>query len=241
MQKSHCYAVVTGDLVKSTRLPKEKLESVRKRLLSAAKQCKTWQTGLVKGSPDFFRGDAWQLLLNKPEWALRVGVFIRARLLAQGIADTRLAIGIGTVDNISQSRISLSTGQAFQLSGRALDAMTQHTRLSIALPENAFPLREWMPVVGQLCDALIRPLTKRQAQIVSLAISPFEPRHEDIAKQLRPSVSKQLVTKTLQSANWNSLKLAIDQFQKTSWQTFVSDATATARRMAIQAEVTQKR
>jgi hypothetical protein len=74
-----------------------------------------------------------------------VGILIRASLLAGGLADGRIAIGLGEVERISSRRVSLSTGQAFVLAGRALDGMTRYARMTIAIPESAGPLSGWSP------------------------------------------------------------------------------------------------
>ena len=92
-----------------------------------------WKRSLVKGKPEFFRGDAWQLLLTDPAMAMRVGILLRASLLAGGLADSRIAIGLGEVEQISSERVSLSTGQAFILAGKALDNMTRYSRPGVRL------------------------------------------------------------------------------------------------------------
>ncbi|MGH9664303.1 MAG: hypothetical protein ACRD9L_07770, partial [Bryobacteraceae bacterium] len=204
MTERKYYAVLTGDIVKSRRLRRSQLESVRVSLLDAVDRVKGWKRGLVKGKPEFFRGDAWQLLLGDPAMALRVGVFLRASLLAGGLADTRIAIGLGEIEQISSGRVSLSTGQAFTLSGHALDKMTQYSFLTIAIPESAGPLSGWLPVVGHLCDSLIRQWTRRQAEIVCAAAHPNEPDYEKVARALKPSVTKQAVAKGLGGANWHT-------------------------------------
>lgn len=214
-------AVLTGDLIKSRQLSAARFEQARDLLLESAADLNQWSRGLLQGRPEFFRGDAWQLLLADPRWALRAAVFLRTSLRASEIVDTRVVIGLGTVDQVNAQRVSLSTGQAFTLSGQALDGLTQYFRMSIALPAEAGWVAAWMPVVAQLCDMLIGHWTARQAQIVRVALGPHEPTHAAIAERLAPPVSKQAVSKALAGADWHGLRAALKEFENTPWQELV--------------------
>ena len=221
MTQPKLYAVLTGDIVKSSRLSPRQLESVRSWLTGAVSVVRRWQQGLVKDKPDFFRGDAWQLLLTDPGRALRVGVYLRAAVLANGLADTRVSIGLGRVDTVSPRRISLSVGQAFTLSGHGLDNMTQYSRMTIEIPELAGPLSGWLPVVGHLCDSLMGQWTQRQAEVVCVALDPSEPDQDKIAKALKPPISKQAVAKALNGANWYAIREAVRLFETTPWESIL--------------------
>ena len=118
MTQSKYYAVLTGDIIRSSRLSANQLECVRSSLIGAVNVAGRWKRGLVKGKPEFFRGDAWQLLMAEPALALRVGVFLRASLLAGGLADSRVAIGLGDVERVSHERVSLSTGASLRSVGQ---------------------------------------------------------------------------------------------------------------------------
>ena len=213
------YAVLTGDIIKSSRLQPGQLESVRSSLLGAVDVVRRWKRGLVKGKLEFFRGDAWQVLLTDPAMAMRAGILLRASLLAEGVADTRIAIGLGTVQKVSPRTISLSTGQAFFLSGHGLDSMTQYSRMTVEVPKPAGPLSDWLSAASHLCDALIGQWTRRQAEIVCAAVDPKEPDHEEIARTLRPAVSKQAVAKALNGASWYAIREAVRLFERTPWET----------------------
>lgn len=211
------FAVFTGDLVKSRRLSDERLDQARARLHAAADEVKRWKRGLVRGTPEFFRGDAWQMLLTEPKWALRAAVFLRASLLIGNLADTRVVIGMGTVDRVNPKRISLSMGQAFTRSGQELDKLTRYFRMSIAVPEEAGAIADWLTVVGHLCDMLIGHWTSRQAEIIRIALALDDPTQAQVAERLDPPVSKQAVTKALAGADWHGLRSALKQFEKTDW------------------------
>jgi hypothetical protein len=211
------YAVLTGDLVKSTKLSAEELERVRATTKTAATNVRGWRPGLMEHDLEFFRGDSWQLLLMDPAMALRAAIYLRSVLRSAVDVDTRIAIGLGSVEAIDSSRISLSTGEAFTLSGRALDQLPASKRMTISLPARASQLGPWMPVVAELCDGLIAEWQRRQAEIVSLALSPDAPSQEDIAKQLKHPLTQQAVAKSLQGARLPVVMRAISQFEATPW------------------------
>jgi hypothetical protein len=121
------YAVLTGDLVKSSRLTIAKSKSAMERLKKMAIEFAEQHPEAIVGRMDTFRHDSWQLLLEQPALALRAAVFLRAALKMESDAkikyDTRISIGIGKVESVSRSRISNSRGPAFTHSGKGLDAM----------------------------------------------------------------------------------------------------------------------
>lgn len=215
------YAVLTGDLVRSRRLKPDQLEQVRARLGEASQRVAAWRRGLCVGRLEFFRGDAWQLALARPGEALRVAVALRAALLADGQADTRVAIGVGPIEHLDRRRVSLSTGDAFVASGRGLDGLTELERMTIEIAPSIEPLGAWLRVAAQLCDAHIDQWTARQAEIAGLALEPPFATHEQIAARLEPPVTQQAVSKSLHGARFHAVQAAIEAFAKTAWETLL--------------------
>ncbi|MGD2134300.1 MAG: hypothetical protein PVI23_16035 [Maricaulaceae bacterium] len=211
------FAVLTGDIIGSTELSVDRLEEARQALARAVGGVRRRRADVVAGEHEFFRGDAWQLLLADPGWALRTALMIRAGVRAELDVDTRVAIGVGVVDHVDLSRISLSTGEAFTLSGRALDNMTGYFDMTGAVPARAGVLARWLPVTLHLCSGLVRSWTRRQAEVVACALTLEKPTHEAIAKALEPPVKKQTVTDSLSGANWRTLQEPIDAFEQTDW------------------------
>ena len=214
-------AVLTGDIIGSSKLSVERLNRARAVVLKGARQFHSKSRKSVVGTPEFFRGDAWQLLLKEPGRALRAALYIRALLSSEIDVETRISIGVGSVDAIDRSRTSLSTGEAFTLSGHALDQMTGYFDLSGALPERAGPLAGWFPAILHLSSGLVRHWTRRQAEIVSLALLLDNPTHEQIARTLSPPVSKQTVSESLAGAGWRTLLEALWAFEATDWPTVI--------------------
>jgi hypothetical protein len=210
--------VLTGDIIKSTELASAKLEDVRRRIAQTVEDFGRARPGAVVGKPDFFRGDAWQVLLCEPGAALRLAILICARLRAKDDVNTRVSLGIGAVEHVFEERISMSTGEAFVLSGRALDGMSAYADLACALPKRAGVLSQWLPVVMLLCSGIVRSWTRRQAELVAVGLSLDNPTQEQIANSLERKVTKQTVQESLASAGWRSLLEMTSVFEQTDWE-----------------------
>lgn len=218
------YAALTGDIVQSHQLSAERLERTRRLVMRGAAQFSRRQPQALCGAPEVFRGDAWQLLLREPGWALRVALLMHALLLAENDVRTRISIGVGAVDVINRKRISVSTGEAFTLSGHALDHITGYFDLTGALPARAAALASWFPAMLHLCSGLARHWTRRQAQIVSRALLMDNPTHAAIARTLRPQVAKQSVSESLAAARWRPLLEGVRVFEATDWGSLLAAA-----------------
>jgi hypothetical protein len=227
MGDSRVFAVITGDLIESGKLADEELRKARRTLLKSVKALQSWDKRLVRSKAEFFRGDSWQVLLAKPELALRAALFLRARLKSTQLTDTRIAIGIGTVDVVSPKRVSLSSGEAFRLSGHALDELSGSSRFAVSFPDGApRDMVRWLPVVAAFCDSIAQQWQPRQSEMVSLAILPKNLRYEDIAKRVsKPAITKQAVSKSLEGASWSAIRLAVEEFEKCRWGELIFRST----------------
>tara|TARA_R100000027_G_scaffold52103_1_gene40773 strand:- start:3618 stop:4268 length:651 start_codon:yes stop_codon:yes gene_type:complete len=207
------YAVLTGDLVRSSSLIPSELEESRAQLIRGVESLRGWSKDLVVGQAEFFRGDSWQLLLADPSFALRTALFLRATMIMGNKTDTRIGIGIGSASSINPERISLSTGDAFEASGIALDAMSPKVKLTLRIASSSPSKPSLLSVVTELCDALIGECTARQSEILRWVLSPNRPTHKEIANQLTPPVTQQVVSRSLKSAHWNALQIAVLGFE----------------------------
>jgi hypothetical protein len=209
-------AVLTGDLVGSSSLSPVQQREIHNLIRRSLQTADGWsRQKLVIGKVAFFRGDSWQVLLQTPTLSLRVASFIRAKLLSHASSDTRISIGIGNVDSINHEQISLSSGEAFVLSGRSLDSMK--SKLSIALPQASGEFISILEVVVGFCDLVISNFTTRQAAVFAEKILLPERTNEVICHSVRPSITAQAVSKTLRSAHWPEMSSAFEMFEALDW------------------------
>lgn len=215
MAEKSFLAVLTGDLIKSSALSSDELNQVRELVLTSVQELDSWapdNSAVIAGEAEFFRGDSWQAALLQPRLSFRAAIWLRARLIHQGLCDSRIAVGLGTTDFIDTKRISLSSGESFHLSGHALDELSKQIDLTVAIsPEKEPVLSNWLPVVSQLCDGHLSRWTQRQAEVMALLLHPSSPTHQEIANQL--SVTRQTVTATIESAQGNAIEAAVESFE----------------------------
>jgi DNA-directed RNA polymerase specialized sigma24 family protein len=169
-----CVAVITGDVVRSTELAAG--DDLVKLLTAAFAPLRP--PALLRRF-EIFRGDGFQGVVRADQ-ALRAAALLRARLRAHrqrdgdrhGPLDARLAIGIGAVDRMA-AKLALSNGEAFRLSGRALDAMDRSLdapRLALAIAPGV--TRKFGATAGPLVAALLAELVRRFDDIVSAWSAP---------------------------------------------------------------------
>ena len=215
------YAALTGDIVASTQLMPDQLDEVRSVISHAANSLAAYY---ARSSPrvklEFFRGDSWQLLLKQPQQALRYALVIKSALLNRLEVDTRVSIGIGALDRSPGPSLSTATGEAFTLSGRALDKKSAFA-ITGALPKRSGAMGDWFVLALHLCSSLSREWTRRQAEIVCVALTLRNATHEEVGETLSPPIRKQSVTESLDGAGWRGLSQAIDVFETTNWATIV--------------------
>ena len=100
--------VITGDLVNSTNIAAK----WRQTVVDALHVCVEESIPLTPVKLEMYRGDSFQVVVDKPEYALAIAIALRAKLKAetpdgQKLWDARLAVGVGEIsfesDNIVTS------------------------------------------------------------------------------------------------------------------------------------------
>lgn len=221
MAKPAIYAVLTGDLVRSTGLSPDDIGQVRKEVEAGAQAIARWRPGLFAGGPEFFRGDAWQLALSDPRFFLRASVYLRARLLAmKPQADTRIAIGLGPISRL-EPEVSHSTGPAFTLSGRTLDKMKGRRQFEAGATASSDESVLWLTPLLSLCGAVVSRWKPKQAQIACLALDPASPTQKEIGDRLR--MTQQGVSDAIVASDFRAVLDAIVFLENLAWTDLVGE------------------
>lgn len=123
------YAVLTGDLIQSSRFNVQERKKILDSITSnLRKMTEIWKSLEILG-PEIYRGDSWQILLSEPHLAMRTAFYLRAGLKTQHQADTRVSIGIGTVDHLPKKSLAQADGEAFRFSGTGLDILDKKEKM----------------------------------------------------------------------------------------------------------------
>lgn len=213
-QSDKLYAIITGDIVASSLLSSNKRKMLHKVMVDSSKVLQDEFKDAVPMGVDIFRGDSWQIILSKPAKALRLALFYRAILRAKMEShrfDTRMAIALGHVDFIPGNRASEGYGEAYQLSGKALESMPKASNMSFVFP--GMELEKVLNVVIQLIDSISSRWSDRQALAVTGALRGWK--QEKIAeKWWKKKVSQQAVAQHLSRAGWYPVEKGILFFEQ---------------------------
>lgn len=129
LESNKNYAVLTGDVIRSSRLSTAQRERVMAVLSSLVDSFKTLDEQIDSRGPQVFRGDSWQVVMSEPQFALHAALFLRAGLKSQEQVDTRIAVGLGQVEEWNDD-LGKADGTAFRRSGAAFDAMKRQDTLA---------------------------------------------------------------------------------------------------------------
>ncbi len=199
-------AVLTGDIIKSSRLPEGTLDVAMAALGAAAAAMSAWpEAGAARFAR--FRGDGWQCLAPRPAQALRAALFLRAHLRAlDRETDTRISVGIGPGIAPLGGGLAAASGAAFELSGRGLDDMTRPQTFAVtwAAPKPGAGL---IAAVFALADEISGLWTPRQAEVMIETLGPGDTAQRQIAG--RRGVSQQAIAKHLSAGGDWALQRAL--------------------------------
>lgn len=159
-------AVLTGDLIASRDAASGHVDKAMDSLEAAARAFgNEWETDLRFTR---FRGDGWQVFLEKPWYVLDAIIFMIARLKAADLGiDTRVAAGIGAVNSLGTDDLSDADGEAFYVSGDLLDSIKSPRTLEIG----GEGIGIWQRIaIGQV-DCLVTGWTAAQAEAVAFSMS----------------------------------------------------------------------
>jgi hypothetical protein len=123
--------------------------------------------------------------------------------------DIRLAVGIGEVDFIKKNKLTSSDGEAFRLSGEALDSLKyEPQRLTVKTFKPEF--NEALEPAVLLLDALIQKWTLNGAELVLYLLQ--NKKEEEIASLL--NISQSAVNQRKKNAQWFAIEKLIQYFEK---------------------------
>ena len=198
--------VITGDVIGYSQI---KLED-RAQLLNCFYEMKDELQSISPFEMELFRGDSFQLLVDKPEMTTKLAILLRAGLIQytpskkEVIWDAKVSIGIGAVDFISDEIIT-SDGEAFQYSGRQFDKMGKQ-RLVVTTPWSE--VNEELAVSTPFADDIITRWSIKQTEITYMSLI-----RNQSQKELAESIgtSAQNVSKILTSAKEGLMRNYIER------------------------------
>jgi hypothetical protein len=130
--------------------------------------------------------------------------------------DSRIGIGIGDVETLHPEQISLSTGSAFTLSGRELDALGGAPGFAIGLRPGLEQQLDCLRPLAGLCSALVDHATRRECVYVAAMLGHAPAARKWIAGELR--VSPQALSQGLNGAGFPALQQGLEWVEKQRYE-----------------------
>jgi hypothetical protein len=197
-------AVVTADIVNSTRLK----SGEGKNLLTAITKI------LTPLKYEFYRGDSFQVYVKNPQEALQWVLLCRAIAISiSGTVpcDIRASIGLGTVIPPVRN-LSTAKGEAFVLSGRAFDNMSQiDKRLFIAInttqEKKIYEIA--LDLMATYTDTIFKRMTAKQAAVITELLKGKT--QQEIADQFKKS--KSTISQLVNTAGWSEIESVMTKFE----------------------------
>lgn len=209
-------AVLTGDIVGSSDLSRENRELLPQKMLEASKilqgsfSCVPFQIRI-------FRGDSWQFIVSDPEKSLRVGLMYRSLIrtsFQDRSVDTRIGIGVGSINFLPEENLSSGDGEAFRRSGTALETMVRRRFLDAFFPEYwNWATTELLREVLLWVDLQAQNWTPGQAAAISGAL--LGRTQNEIAKQeFKGEITQQAVAQHLKRGGWAAVQSSLVLYEK---------------------------
>ena len=197
-------AVITADIVASTSLSKSQFKTLLKQL----------GVLLAPYQHEFFRGDSLQVYVKAPDEALSLLLQMRLialKLVQETVAtptDVRACVGLGQVKPPIKS-LRTATDEAFVLSGRGFDKMSQGQRLIMACNEDNPVVNIGLKLIAEFVDYIFQRLTNKQAVVVAELL--LGRTQVEVAKRLKKSQAT--VHKHAQSAGWPQIEKLLADYK----------------------------
>ena len=197
-------AVLTGDIILSKTIGDKAflIKTLQKVFTDLAQQ-------FTFDNPfDLYRGDSFQALLSNPKEALRIVFLIRLALRKANLWDARIGIGVGSV-SFQQQDIRISNGEAFELSGKALEEIKNSTQ-RISIKTSNIDLNKQFNVMSLLSDAISKRWSKKTAEVLYIKLLNNRTQKE-VAKELH--ISQSAVQQRMAAADFNAISTYIHYFE----------------------------
>ncbi|MFT3679504.1 MAG: hypothetical protein QM791_04485 [Ferruginibacter sp.] len=196
-------AVITGDIVNSTRLTPAK----EQRLVNQI-------TGIFgDNKSEFYRGDSFQAYIKKPSEALKLALLCRAAAISlskeakEVPADVRLSIGIAAV-TVPVKLLKTARGEAFVLSGRHFDEIVKREERLIITTANALANTGLM-VISDYVNSIFALMTGKQAEVIYELLR--GEKQKMVAKKLKKT--KSTIHQRVTAGRWPEIEKLLKHYE----------------------------
>ena len=198
------HAVLTGDIVNSTLLEPH----LEKKLL------KILQHIMTDHKHEYFRGDSFQAYIKESSLALRIALQCRTAAIAldpnqtPAVSDVRVSIGIGNVESPVRV-LATAKGEAFLMSGRALDSISKTEGRLMIVTENKLANHAF-GVMSDYINSIYKQMTPKQAEVIFELLKGYSQQH--VADKLNRS--KSTISQHVTAGRWEEIENILDKYKE---------------------------
>lgn len=198
-------AVLTGDIVNSTKLSTAKMTKLTHLLSNVLQHCKF----------EFFRGDSFQAQVKKPQESLRIALLCRTAAISlvkddkTVLTDIRISIGVGNVHTPVRT-LRTARGEAFVLSGRKFDEIAK-VALRLGISSANTLANEGLQVISDYLNAIFEKMTAKQAEVIFQLLQ--GEKQQVIAKKLKKT--KSTIHQRVIAGRWPEIEKLLIHFENT--------------------------
>lgn len=203
--KNQIIAVITGDVINSTRLAPETLHDFFEKIRQTLDYFDLSRKEVIIGRMSIFSGDSWQFAINDPKYVFRLLSTVSAIAKLHKIS-IRLSAGIGSFDHIIESNITESGGEAFVISGRELQKMEKAVYRKRYWHIAGDGISQYQAILFDIMGKKAETWTVAQAEAILLSLQGDN--DEKISRVL--GIKRQNVGKRLAAAQWDLFQTIID-------------------------------
>lgn len=203
-------AVITGDIVNSTKLNVNELNVI----LDNLKQEFEYFKGVYNCDFKIFRGDSFQGVLTSVEDALFVAITIKTAInrvatskKSTDLFDVRLAIGVGTID-LQRDSILESNGEAFQFSGRTLETM-KGDYPKMLLKTAISTINDEFDVHFNFLETVTSKWSRESAEVIYWLL--HNQKEREVSELL--GISQPAVNYRKKAANWDAVAMLLKRYK----------------------------
>ncbi|MDQ6845675.1 MAG: hypothetical protein M3Z92_15235 [Bacteroidota bacterium] len=193
-------AVLTGDIVNSTKLSLAKGKTLVKILEQVLKPFRY----------EFYRGDSFQVLMKDAGSSLRIALLCRTAAISIAEiekADVKISIGLGDA-GARVTTLGSAKGEAFVLSGRAFDEMEKTTsRLVITSADVTANIS--FQIIADYINSIYSRMTSKQAKVIFELLKGNL--QQDVVKRLKKS--KSTISQHVSSGRWPEIEKILNQYE----------------------------
>ena len=196
-------AVLTGDVVNSTRLG----TSREKKLM------KTIEQVFHKNKFEFYRGDSFQAFLHDASAALQTALLCRTFAISLSDEknadqfDVRISIAAGKAKTPAKA-LSASRDEPFILSGRAFDEMIKKEKRLAMITSHALA-NIGLEVICDYINAIFSALTRKQAEVIFELLQGKT--QQMVADKFKKS--KSTIHQHVSAGRWPEIEALLNQYE----------------------------